>query len=245
VLRLDPGPRLTPEALVGGLQLRDPARAPAGRPRVVAVMIASVDGRATVQGRSGPLGHPEDRRLLRGLRAEADAVLAGTATLAAERYANLLDREQRDGRRAAGRPAHPVLTTVTRSGAVPWDVPVFAEAGVPCQVYSGRPAAVPAGAVETDVEVLPGPDLLAVLEHLGTARGVRVVACEGGPRLLRALLARGAVDDLLLTVAPLLVAGDGPASLGGPELVPPPRMRLAAVHRAGDHLFLHYVASPA
>ena len=244
MLRLDPGPERTPEALVEGLGLAAAAGAPAGRPRVVAVMIASVDGRATVRGRSGALGHPEDRRLLRGLRAGADAVLAGTATLAAERYADLLDRDQRDARAAAGRAPHPFVVTVTRSGSVPWDVPVFGEAGVPCQVYSDRPVAVPAAAVETEIEVLPGPDLLAVLEHLGRARGVRSVACEGGPRLLRALVARGAVDDLLLTVAPLLVAGDGPASLAGEELSPPGPMALKALHRAGDHLFLHYVRAP-
>jgi riboflavin biosynthesis pyrimidine reductase len=72
-------------------------------------------------------------------------------------------------------------------------------------------------------------------------RGVRAVTCEGGPRLLRALVAAGAVDDLLLTVAPLLVAGEGPVSLAGEELSPPARMALRALHRAGDHLFLHYV----
>jgi len=122
---------------------------------------------------------------------------------------------------------------------------VFAEAQVPCQVYTGEPEEVPAAAVDTEVEVLRPPGVLAAVEHLGRARGVRAVTCEGGPRLLRALVAAGGVDDLLLTVAPLLVAGDGPASLGGPELVPPPTMRLEAAHRAGDHLFLHYVRSEA
>ncbi len=242
--RLDPGSEVTPEALVEDLGLRDAARGPAGRPRVVAVMIASVDGRATVQGRSGGLGHPEDRRLLRGLRAEADAVLAGTATLTAERYANLLDPDQRAARTAAGRPAHPIVATVSRSGRVPWDVPVFAEAGVPCQVYAGEPATAPPSAVDTELEVLRPPDLLAVLEHLGRVHGVQGVTCEGGPRLLRALVAQDLVDDLLLTVAPLLVAGTGPVSLDGPELAPPPRMRLAAVHRAQDHLFLRYARAP-
>lgn len=245
MLRLDPGPQTTPEALVAGLGLADPARAPSGRPRVVAVMIASVDGRATVDGRSSPLGHPEDRRLLRGLRADADAVLAGTATLAAERYARLLDPDQREVRLAAGRPPHPLVATVSRSGDVPWDVPVFAEAGVPCQVYAGAAQPVPDGAVETELEVLRPPSPPAVLEHLRRVRGIRSVTCEGGPRLLRALLAEDCVDDLLLTVAPLLVAGDGPASLGGPQLAPPPRMRLAGVHRADDHLFLRYVRDAA
>ncbi len=238
--RLEPADETTPEAFLAALGLRDAARAPAGRPRVVAVMIASVDGRATVQGRSGPLGHPEDRRLLRGLRAEADAVLAGTATLAAERYARLLDPDQRAARERAGRAPHPVVTTVSRSGRVPWDVPVFAEAGVPCQVYTGAGAAAPDGVVETEVEVLQPLELRAVLEHLRRERGVAAVACEGGPRLLRALVAEDCVDDLLLTVAPLLVGGDGPVSLEGQELAPPAGLGLRAVHRAGEHLFLHY-----
>jgi riboflavin biosynthesis pyrimidine reductase len=244
VLRLDHGPELTPEQLVEGLGLLDPARAPEGRPRVAGVMIASVDGRATVEGRSSKLGHPEDRRVLRGLRAAADAVLAGTATLAAERYADLLDPDQRAARAAAGRPPHPIVATVSRSGDVPWDVPVFGEPGVPCQVYTGREAGVPAWAVETEVEVLRPPSFLALLGHLHRHRGVRAVSCEGGPRVLRALVAEGCLDDLVLTVAPLLVAGDGPASLAGEALAPPPRMALAAAHRADDHLFLHYVRAP-
>jgi riboflavin biosynthesis pyrimidine reductase len=114
---------------------------------------------------------------------------------------------------------------------------------VPCQVYSGAAQPVPDGAVETELEVLRPPSPTAVLEHLRRVRGVRSVTCEGGPRLLRALLAEDCVDDLLLTVAPLLVAGDGPASLGGPQLAPPARMELAGVHRADDHLFLRYVRS--
>jgi len=57
-----------------------------GAPRCVAVMIATLDGRAAIAGRSVALGHPADRALLRELRAQADAVLVGTGTLADERY---------------------------------------------------------------------------------------------------------------------------------------------------------------
>lgn len=209
-----------------------------GLPRVVAIMIASVDGRATLDGSSNKLGHPEDRALLRGLRAAADCLLAGTGTIAAEGYARLLDPGQRAAREAAGRPPHPLVVTVSRSGTVPWDTPVFSEAGVAKQVYSGRRVDVPAGVTETQVTEVD--DLRGALEHLHAARGVRSVACEGGPGLLRALLADDLVDDLLLTVAPLLVAGDGPASLAGDPLAGPPRMDLRHVLRADDHLFLHY-----
>ena len=82
----------------------DPGRG--DRPRVVAAMIASADGRIAVEGRSVGLGHPADRALLRELRTAVDAILVGTATLRAERYANLLDDEQH-AQRARGRPASP------------------------------------------------------------------------------------------------------------------------------------------
>jgi hypothetical protein len=85
--------------VVRALGLRDHD---AGRPRVVAAMIASADGRVAVEGRSVGLGHPADRALLRELRTAVDAILVGTGTLRAERYANLLDDDQRAHRAAAG-----------------------------------------------------------------------------------------------------------------------------------------------
>ena len=66
------------------------------------------------------------------------------------------------------------------------------------------------------------------------ARAARGCCARSSPRLL---------DDLLLTVAPLLVAGDAPTSLTGPPLDPPAPLAPARVHRAGDHLFLHYAAA--
>lgn len=232
---------LTAGALVARLGLGEGGRP--GLPRVVAIMIASVDGRATVDGSSSKLGHPEDRALLRGLRAEADCLLAGTQTLAAEGYARLLDDDQRAARIAAGRSAHPLVATVSRSGEIPWHVPVFCEPGVDKQVYVGAPVTVPADVTATAVQEQTS-ELRAALEHLHADRGVRSVACEGGPGLLGALLADDLVDDLLLTVAPLLTAGGAPTVTTGPGLDPPVRMGLRGAGRAGDHLFLHYGRRP-
>lgn len=234
------GAGATPREVVDALGLRRPVR---GRPRVVAAMIASVDGRATVDGRSVALGHPEDRGLLRELRTGADAVLAGAATLAAERYADLLDEDQREHRRAAGLPVHPVLATVSRRGTLrAADVPIFAEAGVPIAVYSEQQAGFADAAADVTVHALGegGVTLARVLESLHRDHGVDGVSCEGGPSLLRRLVAEGCLDDLLLTVAPLLVAGEGPTPLSGAILDPPPRLTLRDVHRADEHLFLHY-----
>ena len=70
-----------------------------------------------------------------------------------------------------------------------------------------------------------------------------LVVTEGGPTLLRELLAEGLVDDLVLTLAPLLVAGTGARSLHGAGARPAgATWRCATSLRSGDHLFLHYAA---
>jgi riboflavin biosynthesis pyrimidine reductase len=235
------GPDATARELVEALGLR---LAPAdGRPRVVAAMIASADGRATVQGSSAGLGHPADRALLRELRTAVDAILVGPATLRAEGYAELLDAEQLEHRVARGLDAQPIVSTVTRSGDVPVEVGLFAEPDARIQVYAESDVELDGRGARVAVERLApgGATPAAVLAHLGRERAVGSVLCEGGPTLLRALVAAGCVDDLLLTLAPHIVAGDGPAATAGGALQPPAALALASVHRAGDHLFMHYV----
>jgi riboflavin biosynthesis pyrimidine reductase len=248
--RLSDGGARTVRDLVASLELRDAAFAgDHGRPRVVADMVATADGRASVQGRSVALGHPADRALLRELRTAADAILVGSGTLVAERYADLLDDEQRARRVAEGRSEHPLVVTLSRRLLLPsaQDVPLFAEAGVPILVATQAGEETPPPAMAADLEILrvmPGTPLLATaLAELG-ARGIRGVLCEGGPTLLRELVVADCVDDLLLTVAPMLVAGDAPTLLRGPELEPPAGLALRTIHRADDHLFLHYTLPP-
>lgn len=224
-------------ALVQGLGLRE--RGPVeDRPRVVAAMIGSADGRAAVAGRSVALGHPADRALLRGLRAAADAVLVGAATVRAERYANLLDAEHLEARLTAGLSPRPLVAILTRSGDVPWEAGLFAEPESRVALCAGVPVAVPADvAADVVVRAAAGPgDALRELRREGAA----LVLCEGGPRLLREVAADGLLDELLLTVSPLLVAGDAPTALAGPPLDPPGALELAGAWRAGHHAFLHY-----
>ena len=238
--RLEGGPETTARAFVAGLDLR--AEPPGDRPRVVAIMIASADGRATVEGKSVKLGHPDDRDLLRELRTGADVVLSGAGTVVAEGYANLLDPGQRAHREALGLTPHPVVATISRRLDLrSEDVPLLREDGVPVQVYAEEDGTIDGATADVRVTPLPAPlDLGDALRDLRAHHGARTVVCEGGPSLLRRLAAADLVDDLLLTLSPLLIAGDGPTSLTGEELAPPARLRLEAVHRADDHLFLHY-----
>ena len=228
-------------AIVDRLGLSDGARD--GRPTVAAAMIASADGRAAVSGSSAPLGHPADTALLRELRTAVDAILVGTGTLRAERYANLLDDDQRARRVARGLDPEPIVATIARSGDVPVDVPLFAERAARIQVYTEADATVDAPGADVAVHRFPpgGADPGAALRHLAAERGVRSVLCEGGPTLLRALVDVDCVDHFLLTLAPLLAAGPAPALLEGVALDPPARLRLRDVHRADEHLFTHYV----
>lgn len=241
----DDGER-TARAFVASLGMRAGAGAGAGeRPRVVADMVATVDGRASVNGRSVGLGNDADRAVLRELRAEADAILVGTGTLAAEKYANLLDDEARERRVAEGRPPHPFLVTISRRLRLPVDeAPVFGEEGVNILAFAETDAPPPSVAADLTVVRLPAPlSIAAVLADLH-ARGVRGVLCEGGPSLLRQLVAEELLDDLCLTVSPLLAAGDAPTILEGAALPDPARLTLRDVHRADEHVFLHYGLTP-
>jgi riboflavin biosynthesis pyrimidine reductase len=230
--------------VVRALAVREPSRANPARPRVIAAMIASADGRIAVQGRSVGLGQPADRALLRELRSAVDAILVGAATLRAERYANLLDPDQRANRIASGLEPEPVVATVSRRLDMPTDIPLLAEPTARVQVYTESEGEVPTqGAWVSAHRFEPGGlTMPAILEHLRSERGAQAILCEGGPTLLRELVAAHCIDDLLLTVAPLLVAGDAPTALSGAELEPPAPLTLRDIHRAGDHLFLHYAA---
>ena len=244
--RLQPaGPPTTAAAFVEQLGLWDAPAATGGRPRVVATMIGAADGRATVGGGAGGLGSPADRDVLRELRTACDALLVGPGTLIAERYATVLDPPQRERRLARGLPAEPLVATISRRGDADLaGVPLFAEPSARLQVYTEADPAPDLGPVAQVQVLAPGTLTAAVaLEHLRAERGARTVLCEGGPTLLRELVAAGLVDDVVLTVAPLLVAGEGRSILHGPVLDPPARLELRSVLRAEDHLFLHYVSA--
>src|SRR4051794_23426086 len=75
--------------------------APPERPYLGLNMVATADGKATIDGRSGPIGNPADRELFHQLRGRVDAVMAGAGTVRAERYGRIVKDEKRRERRAA------------------------------------------------------------------------------------------------------------------------------------------------
>jgi riboflavin biosynthesis pyrimidine reductase len=230
------------EAHINGLGFAE--RAPALRPYTLANFISSVDGRATVKGRSRGLGDDGDKALFRALRRSVDAVLVGTGTLAAERYGRIVaDPQARERRRARGLPPEPLACTLTRSGSLPLDIPLFAEPEAEVVVFSAR--AIDLTGVRAQVEVVrierDALSFAAALHHLRAERGVRALLCEGGPSVFGGLVSEQVVDELFLSFAAKLVGGgDAPAITGGPELAQPAEVTLEGVLERAGSLFLRY-----
>jgi 5-amino-6-(5-phosphoribosylamino)uracil reductase len=223
-------------------------RAPERNPYTLVNFVASVDGRATIDGRSGGLGDDGDHALFHGLRERVDAVLAGPVTMQAENYGRILGRPERRRRRLErGSSAEPLACTLTRSGNVPTGIPLFQTPEARVIVFAGAQAGLrrrlddcPAQ-IEL-VELAPGElTLSTALRRLRTDYGVRTLLCEGGPTVFGALLAERLADELFLTLAPKLAGGGhGPTITNGPELAEPAGLRLRWLLERDQSLFARY-----
>jgi riboflavin-specific deaminase-like protein len=230
------------DQLLASLRLAD--NAPADRPYTLVNFVASVDGRATLGGRSGSLGDDGDRGMFHGLREQVDAVLAGTGTLRAERYGRMLGKPERRQRRIErDQSPEPLAAIATRSGEIPTDIPLFAEPEAKVVIFS--PRAIDTAGCDAQVDVIeldPGElTLTTMLRRLASDYGVRSLLCEGGPTLFGALLHEGVVDELFLTLAPKLAGGgQGPTITSGPELTDPQQLELRWLLERNGSLYLRY-----
>ncbi len=217
VLLPEPGP------LVGPLEdWYDPGPGPSLR----AGLVLSADGATSVEGRSDPLSGPADKDVFRALRTVADGVVVGAGTVRAENYGPVRIRPEGSAWRAArGLAETPPLVVVSARCDLQESARCFGGttrtvvatcAGAPAEDRErlSRVAEV----VVCGEERVDLPALLGVLH----GRGLTRLLCEGGPALLTDLVAAGLVDELCLTVSPVLVGG-GPAlltrTLGAPVTV--------------------------
>jgi riboflavin biosynthesis pyrimidine reductase len=204
-----------------------PAGEALDRPWLRANMVVSVDGAAWLARRTGGLSGPADRLLFSVLRSLADVIVVGAATARAERYRPAAERAIWPVLRE-GRAPTPPIAVVTRELSLDPDSPLIAlaPAGSPTIVLTT--AAAPErrrAAVARHAEVVvAGQDSITPAAVIGALaeRGYRRVLTEGGPNLLGQFTAAGLLDDLCLTISPLLeggwagrilTAGDG---AGGP-----------------------------
>ena len=187
---------------------------PDGTPAWVrANMIASADGAATANGRSGDLSGEADRAVFGVLRALADVVLVGAGTVRAEAYGPA----RVPGRWAAlreGRPPSPAIAVVSSSLDLGSSRPLLTGAPGDARTIVITASSAPEDrkvAVARDADlIVAGDDRVDLRAAIGalSARGHRRILTEGGPHLLGQITEADLLDELCLTISPLL-AGSG------------------------------------
>jgi riboflavin biosynthesis pyrimidine reductase len=229
-------------------------------PCVVANFVESLDGVVAVPGlpRSHALLGDEseaDSFVLALLRACADAIVVGSGTLlsspkgtwrvdrahppAADAFAELRVRR--------GRPEQPLLVVVTAGGSFDAAHPALESGALVLTTEDAAPrlrAAVPEATEVVAVNAGGSVDLALAVDVL-RERGCSVLLAEAGPSMFGSLLGSRLVDELFVTLSPLLAGRDETERLGlveGIELLPYTRVagRLRSVRAHGSHLFLRY-----
>jgi riboflavin biosynthesis pyrimidine reductase len=194
---------------------------PTDRPWVRANMVASVDGSAVREGRSEGLSGPADKKVFGVLRGLCDAVLVGAGTARVEGYRGMRARPTyADVRAELKQSPAPRLVIVSRrldldpaSELFVGDQPTIVVTHAGSEESARKRIAEVADVVVSGDEDV---DLAAALDEL-IGLGLSRILCEGGPSLLADLAATGRLDDLCLTLSPLLVGGDGSRVLHGAD----------------------------
>ncbi len=224
------------------------------RPRhecwVTGHMVAGLDGTAAIHGRVGALSTEPDQSLFRRMRQIADVVMVGAQTVRSEGYAPMrLSESARAQRRDRGQSEMPPVAVVSRSLDLDWSSPVFAGApehartivitcakADPEQLAAAEQAATIIIAGEDRVEPAKALQALAGL-------GYQVVLCEGGPRWLGELVAADRLDELCLSISPMMGGDPLPVSIAPPG-AGIAQFSLKSTMVADDTLFLRYEAKP-
>jgi riboflavin biosynthesis pyrimidine reductase len=198
-------------------------------------MVATVDGRAALNGSAVGIGSSADHRLLFELRAEADVVLHGAGTVRADPLSARVPPDLVAQRTARGLSPQPLGAIVTRSGNLPPRHPYY-DSSTLIYVTSDRPVPVDL----PTVEICRVADVREAICDLAR-RGVRRVLCEGGPTLNSALFQGQLIDEVFLTIAPKLLGGEDPLTIiRGPRFPTMLRLELRSLVELEGELFLRY-----
>lgn len=216
---------------------------------VRANMIASVDGGATSDGKSGDLGSDGDRAVFAALRELADVVVVGASTAQVENYSGVqFGAAERLARQRRGQAEVPPIAVLTRSGHIDRDAKLFHRTEVTPLILTSSAAAddtrqrlgALAEVLDASGEQPDSVDLRTALDLLAE-RGLVRVLNEGGPGILGLFTEADLLDELCVTVAPLVLGGKPGRIVTGPGEV---RSGLQLRHALTDekgYLYLRYV----
>lgn len=220
-----------------------------GRPYTVLNMTSTVDGRASIGGRSSPIGNRADRELFHALRASVDAVMVGAGTVRVEGYGRIIAQESiRRLRVERGLSEEPLACIVSGRLSLPPDTPLLREPAARLVIVTPSAASLPASEAKVDYVRAAHDgrlDLPAALTELRERFAVRTLLCEGGPHLNSELLLAGLVDELFVSLAPKLAGGEEATGealriLAGAEFLQPVELELLSALENDSHLFLRY-----
>ena len=221
------------------------------RPWLLLNMITSIDGSTHISGTSGGLGGPADQRVLGTLRSFADVILVGSGTVQAENYRTPHAPDGESGKRRIERKQdqHPRLAVLSGSGNLDSGIPMFDQdesKGAKPLIYTsenGNENLSENFQEKAEVVTLGvGPvDLSFVLRDLFD-RGAKVVLAEGGPSLNHQLVEAQLVDELCLTISPLLVGGESSSIINGPVFSDPHQFQLNGLATEDRFLFCRYLS---
>ncbi|MGH3472067.1 MAG: dihydrofolate reductase family protein [Nocardioidaceae bacterium] len=206
--------------------------------------VSTLDGAAQgSDSRSGSLSSPMDQHLFGLQRSLCDVIIAGANTTRVEGYRPVKPSEAHTTLRALhGLAPLPAIAVVSRSLDI--DLELLRGASAPTivvTVESAPPDRLEAVGLLAPVIVSGEHDVdFAEMTRRLTKQGYPRMLCEGGPTLMRSLVASGTLDDLCLTFSALLSGGDRLRITHGPDLDPPQRMRLAHLLEHEGDLFARY-----
>lgn len=210
--------------------------------------IASADGAVSVAGVSAGLQTPGDNRAFAVMRDLSDVIVAGAGTVRREEYGPSTPSAARRALRARyGVTDVPPIAVISRSLSFSPDAALFTDAVartivLTCAAADPGRRKVLEGVANVvlcgDQDVDPALARTALEE-----RGLTRIVCEGGPSVLSAWAAAGVVDELCLTISPLLAGPGSGRIVAGPTWVGPHRLVLTGLLEEDGALFCRYRSS--
>ncbi|MDE2846157.1 MAG: dihydrofolate reductase family protein [Gemmatimonadota bacterium] len=221
------------------------------RPYILLNYALSLDGKLSTEQRD-PVRFTSrvDRGLMDEIRADADAVLIGAGTLRAEDPpVRIKSARRREERRRKGKSPHPVSVILSRSMRLPGAGRYWEDGQVERIIATTEQA--------KDEQVLPFQDLAEVIRvgrttvdlhelcRMLSGRGIGRLLVEGGGEVNMAFWEAGLVDEVYLTLCPVVIGGStAPTAADGKGFASDRfrRLRLIESRRVGQELFLRYRA---
>jgi 2,5-diamino-6-(ribosylamino)-4(3H)-pyrimidinone 5'-phosphate reductase len=223
------------------------------RPRIIVNFAVTIDGKVSpITVTPSRFTSSYDKRRLLEIRSLGDALLVGRNTVQIDNMSmGLPDEDLRLGRVRRGQREYPLRVVISNSGNVPTDLNIFNHGFSPIVIYSTThmPTSIQA-ALECRASLhltnRDRLDLHDVLNDLCETYGVRTLVCEGGPLLAKGLAEIDVIDELFVTLAPILFGGAGaPGILGTPgKFLPSSRIyKLESMKIEAAECYLHYLAN--